>query len=223
MKSEEEIGQRLRQWGVDKFGNLTEFASQLGISASNLSQYLSGKSMPGNKMQERLRKLGCDITWLMTGMTRDQLDRGLVRTATNILEGRGKTVHDSIMPYDIKMYPVAGKVQAGKGALTFEYHRMEPGPPGVVVSEGYWFVVKGDSMEPRYYKSEMVFVRKDLKPENGDFAVVVWDDYTEAAIKQIFYKDGNIILRSINPAHEPILVSTKKISFIAKITHSKAK
>lgn len=218
------IGERLREWGLEKFGSVNAFAEALKIAQSQLSNYLNGRRIPGNKMQDRLRKLGCNITWLMTGETREQLEDGLVRVATKIIEGRGgKVVKDSTMPYSIKMYPVAGKVQAGKAVLTFEYHRMEPGPPGVIVPEGYWFIVKGDSMEPRYYKGEMVFVRKDLKPENGDFAVVVWNDYVEAAVKQIFYKDGNVILRSINPAHEPILVSIQKISFIAKITHSKTK
>lgn len=224
MKINEQIAERLREFGDRQFKSSVDFAKALGVSPQNLNSYLTGQRVPGNKMQRKLRVLGCDVGWLMTGLTREQAEQSLTRTATKIIEGRGgKVIKDSTMPYSIKMYPVAGKVQAGKGMLTFEYHRMEPGPPGVVVSEGYWFVVKGDSMEPRYFKGEMVFVRKDLKPENGDFAVVVWDDYTEAAIKQIFYKDGNIILRSINPAHEPILVSTQKISFIAKITHSKTK
>lgn len=224
MNIKAEIGERLREFGEQQFKSSVNFAKALGVSPQHLNAYLTGQRIPGNKMQDRLRKLGCDIGWLMTGLRREQVEQDFVRATTKITEGRGrKVVGESTMPYDIKMYPVAGKAQAGKGVLTFEYHRMEPGPPGVVVPEGYWFIVKGDSMEPRYYKGEMVFVRKDLKPENGDFAVVVWDDYTEAAIKQIFYKDGNAILRSINPAHEPILVSTQKISFIAKITHSKTK
>ena len=34
----------------------------------SLYQYLTGDHSPGRSMQERLRRLGCDIEWLMTGM-----------------------------------------------------------------------------------------------------------------------------------------------------------
>lgn len=39
----------------------------MGVSPSTLSQYTTGKCIPGNLMQDRLRSLGCDIEWLITG------------------------------------------------------------------------------------------------------------------------------------------------------------
>jgi transcriptional regulator with XRE-family HTH domain len=61
------IGVRIREFGLSRFSNLKAFAEALGIPQSTLSNYMSGAIRPGNKMQARLRELGCDIEWLMTG------------------------------------------------------------------------------------------------------------------------------------------------------------
>ncbi len=58
---------RLKKWGVEEFGSLVSFARALGISQQSLHDYTSGRTRPGNKMQSRLRKLGCDVEWMMTG------------------------------------------------------------------------------------------------------------------------------------------------------------
>jgi SOS-response transcriptional repressor LexA len=62
-----QIGERLRQFGEQRYPTLVDFAEALGISSESLHQYLAGKSKPGNKLQTRLRSVGCDIEWLMTG------------------------------------------------------------------------------------------------------------------------------------------------------------
>jgi transcriptional regulator with XRE-family HTH domain len=66
-----EIGKRLRSFGEGKYmfvhGWQKQFAHELETSAQTLSLYLRGDRIPGNKVQTRLRRLGCDIEWLMTG------------------------------------------------------------------------------------------------------------------------------------------------------------
>jgi hypothetical protein len=62
-----EISKRLKKWGLEEFGSLVSFAQALGISQQSLHDYTSGRTRPGNKMQPRLRRLGCDVEWLMTG------------------------------------------------------------------------------------------------------------------------------------------------------------
>ncbi len=66
-KSKQEISKRLRYFAHMRFGSLKELAAHLGVTSSTLSQYTTGKSIPGNTMQSRLRDIGCDIEWLMTG------------------------------------------------------------------------------------------------------------------------------------------------------------
>ena len=70
-----DISRRLKKWGVEEFGALVSFARALGISQQSLHDYTSGRTMPGNKMQSRLRSLGCDIEWLMTGSPRNAMTR----------------------------------------------------------------------------------------------------------------------------------------------------
>jgi hypothetical protein len=62
-----EISKRLKKWGVEEYGSLVSFARALGISQQSLHDYTSARTRPGNKMQSRLRELGCDVEWLMTG------------------------------------------------------------------------------------------------------------------------------------------------------------
>jgi transcriptional regulator with XRE-family HTH domain len=68
-KKPNEIGQRLRQWSATQFPSLAAFARALGWIPQNLTPYLNGTILPGNALQAKLRKLGCDIEWLMTGKT----------------------------------------------------------------------------------------------------------------------------------------------------------
>jgi hypothetical protein len=62
-----ETSRRLKKWGLEEFGSLVSFSRALGISQQSLHDYTSGRTLPGNKTQSRLRALGCDIEWLMTG------------------------------------------------------------------------------------------------------------------------------------------------------------
>jgi transcriptional regulator with XRE-family HTH domain len=74
MNIKQEIGQRLRQFGLTKFKSMSEFARALGMSQQNLNGYLSGNRLPGNKMEERLRLLGCDIILLEHGIEKKELN-----------------------------------------------------------------------------------------------------------------------------------------------------
>jgi hypothetical protein len=66
--NEREIGKRLRNWGLGQYGSLGSFAEALRLRNQNtLSPYFSGVRKPGNSLQSRLRELGCDVEWLMTG------------------------------------------------------------------------------------------------------------------------------------------------------------
>jgi transcriptional regulator with XRE-family HTH domain len=61
-----QISQRLRDF-AHKLGGPSALARALDVTPQTLNNYLNGRSVPGVRMQERLRKVGCDIEWLMTG------------------------------------------------------------------------------------------------------------------------------------------------------------
>lgn len=65
------IGERLNEFAIkrhgSKHGYKTLFAKELSMTSNTLSHYLNDKLQPGNGLQQKLRELGCDIEWLMTG------------------------------------------------------------------------------------------------------------------------------------------------------------
>ena len=58
---------RIRKFGLRKFGSIKEFAKAMGMSPSNLQAYLQNRRKPGTPILKRLIQLGCDIDWLLTG------------------------------------------------------------------------------------------------------------------------------------------------------------
>jgi transcriptional regulator with XRE-family HTH domain len=62
-----QIGRRLHDFGIEKYGTMTAFAAALEISPQNLHGYVKGERRPGNKMKARLRQLGADVDWIMMG------------------------------------------------------------------------------------------------------------------------------------------------------------
>jgi len=179
-----------------------KYAEGLGISDKQLSNILGERSPIGPSIREKLRELDCDITWLETG-----------KKTVGVME--------PVAQYLVREYPVAGRVKAGKGVLTFEYDRTEPGPPGYNKKDGWWFVIVGDSMQPKYEPGEMVFVSREVKPENNGYGIVVWNDFNEGVAKKIEYQDDVIILKSVNPNYQTSVVRKKEISFLGKILFTK--
>jgi len=59
-----EIGLRLREFLIGKFGKLNIAADYLGIGPQNLNKYLKGKYVPGGELISKLIESGCDIAWL---------------------------------------------------------------------------------------------------------------------------------------------------------------
>lgn len=69
------IGGRLRHFAEGKFGGISRLADALGISQPRLSHYVSDKRAIPPEVVQKLAQLGCDITWLMTGETREDLNK----------------------------------------------------------------------------------------------------------------------------------------------------
>jgi transcriptional regulator with XRE-family HTH domain len=59
------IGEKMRRFGLSRYSSLGEFATALDMSLASLSQYLNDKSLPGAKILQKLRGLGCDMNWLL--------------------------------------------------------------------------------------------------------------------------------------------------------------
>ena len=67
MDNKSEIANRLEKWILENYKTKTAFCKDAGMSLQSLNIYTSGVSGIGNKFLKRLRELGCDVDWLITG------------------------------------------------------------------------------------------------------------------------------------------------------------
>ncbi len=87
MEKDKEISGRLRVFGEAHYTSMAAFARSIGISSQQLNDYMSGKAGVGVKMLKRLRAVGCDIEWLLTGRSRE--GDGKIRELISILKQHG--------------------------------------------------------------------------------------------------------------------------------------
>jgi transcriptional regulator with XRE-family HTH domain len=92
MAIKHEIGQRLRQFGEKEFKSMADFARALGIRPQNLNAYLSGRRTPGNKLEEKLRGMKCDMIWLQHGKSRELINHQFNVALGNIVNAQGDRI-----------------------------------------------------------------------------------------------------------------------------------
>jgi len=66
-----QIAQRFEEFGIQLCGSSHGwkklFAQKLGVSPNHITDILGMRAAIGGKTQARLRELGCDVEWLLTG------------------------------------------------------------------------------------------------------------------------------------------------------------
>lgn len=67
------------------------------------------------------------------------------------------------------------------------------------------FKVKGDSMEPRYYDGDIVYVKSQPTLDNGQIGAFLYND--EQYLKKYIFENGKHILRSLNNKYKDIVIS----------------
>jgi transcriptional regulator with XRE-family HTH domain len=75
-------GEKLRIWAKKNFGSLKKLAEILEFSPVNLSMYAKDKRDPGAPFLRKIRKMGCDINWLLS-------------------EDDGNALHEPKIPYGL--------------------------------------------------------------------------------------------------------------------------
>lgn len=190
-----EIGLRIRECAEKRFGKrgMSAYAKALGISPAVLNDYLSGKTKPGNKMQERFRDIGEDVEYIMTGEKKPIIE-------TNIILAKGK------------MYKVIISVNAGDPDHIFREENYTGEEVFFAIERERAFSVKviGDSMQCNNAKTinpgDYVLVDMDAAIFNGDVIVVNLRSGRQMIKQFIQGENDEIILRSFNPDHPDIVV-----------------
>lgn len=203
-KDNHPVAKRLREVALTRYKSMAEFARMLEMKAQTLNDYLSGKSLPGNKLQARLRSLDFDIEYIMTGKKRH----------VDSLTGFGKAT-----------YPLVSHIRAGSGTVSsYEVHskRTLEGPSDPRYKGALFFEVKGKSMEPRWEEGDVVLVHPRIKPKHGEYGVVCWDQ-EDGALKKVYFKEKKLILQSLNPEFAAIFVDAPSIWFMGRVLWTKHK
>ena len=93
-------------------------------------------------------------------------------------------------------------------------------------SDCFYLQVVGDSMKnARILPDDLVYVHKQNYLDNGEIGVFLLDN-SEATIKRIQYRDGNIILQPENDDYSPIVLTAQDVlnrnfQIIGKVLHNR--
>ncbi len=130
------------------------------------------------------------------------------------------------IPNDI---PEVGLAQAGRGHFFDDngwpvntWSRRHHRPADVTDPHAYILRVEGDSMEPFLRKGHCLICVTNRPPHHGDYVVVQLKS-GEVMVKELSEADGRIILKSINPLHDPVVVEKSEIRAMHPVAWIKRK
>ena len=136
-------------------------------------------------------------------------------------------MHADLSNIPVTEVPVIGVVRGGEPLLADQnylgYEHVMP--DDTTHGQCFYLEVVGDSMKnARILPGDLVYVRKQDYLENGDIGVVMIDN--EATVKQIFYRDGNMVLQPANDDYQPIVLTAedlqeKQVRIIGKVLHNR--
>ncbi len=157
---------------------MSKFAAALEMKPQALQSYLGGGSKPGNKMQGKLRDLGCDIDWLMTGKISNESEIGDIIPLMNV--------------------PVYSHVNAGSKKWVVSDEIIDYiAIPRSSDNTLFGLVVKGDSMYDEIKDGDTIILSGKADIKNGDLCVVEWID-GDKHLRRVAFDKNNIVLTSKN-------------------------
>ncbi len=134
-----------------------------------------------------------------------------VKEGSKIIQIRDHIEYISRPLYDLP-------ASAGNGQfLDSSHYEMMDFPAGVVPPDSTFCVrVSGDSMEPKFYDQDVVFVKQMPVINSGEIGVFVLND--EGFIKKYVCEGENCSLVSLNPAYEPIVLKkSDRLKLLGKV------
>lgn len=203
---------------LTKYGSKAEVARALRTNATSVSQWETGNRFindPG--MMEKIAfECGKPLGWL--------LDSGAPRLG-DVTSSFPSGPRFSIKPR--QRIPLISYASAGPGS-GIEWEDAYPVGSGMEMIEapsylkdenGYALRVSGDSMSPKYTEGMIVFVSPQTEPVNNDFIVARLRD-GQVLLKRLRLTNGTVILESVNPSYDPVIVHRHDIISMSKVVGS---
>ena len=224
-----------------KYKEQRDFAAQLGITPSMVSEWRRRKSASFNRRLPQIAvALDTTTEYLLTGegpKSRNQIvgtvGAGVIGAAAAITcppltalgaivtgamgTGKSKKLADNLQSLDMETFhriPILGRISAGL-PLYAEQHIEGYTLTDLNGGAEYFALrVSGDSMNAaRIQDGDILIVRRQDEVENGEVAVVMVGD-DDATVKR-FYATGSTVTlmpQSTNPDHQPQIYDTTKTS-----------
>jgi phage repressor protein C with HTH and peptisase S24 domain len=194
---------------------LDALAERYGLSASGLAKKAGLDATSFNKS----KRIAADghLRWPST------------ESIAKVLDATGATVDEFISLINRnggrrqQPLPLIGYAQAGAGGF-FDDGGYPVGSgwdevhfPGIEDPQAYALEVSGDSMAPLYREGDRLIVAPNESVRVGDRVVVKTID-GEVMAKELKRQTAKVIeLRSLNPAHEDLVLPLDKVTWIARI------
>jgi hypothetical protein len=193
----------------------TKFAKALEMSYENLRQYLTGKSIPGNKMQARLRRIGVVPEWVMYG------------TGKPPVKGHPDLSMALSTPGAIKekMFRVRDSVPSNASEFAEAVDLYQPWAVEDLSTADHVFVEVNESMaegmRPFINPGDRVMIVRRAQFKDGDLVAAHWG-HGDGAIKIYRRVDEKVQLWSVSPSVEPVTFSARMVQLYKVVLIRKA-
>lgn len=204
----ERLQQIIRDRGIkqaDILAAAQPYCERYGVklNKSDLSQFVNGKSNPGQwKLTVLALALNVSESWLMG------LDVPMERQSSDSTEDSVKLLGSisNLLPLPkTRKVPRLGTIACGEPILAQEnIENYDRAPEGVNCD--FTLKCKGDSMVgARIHDGDIVYIRLQEEVENGEIAAVLVDDSGEsnATLKRVYLYENQIVLQAENPKYSP--------------------
>ena len=189
------------------------------LNKSDLSQFVNGKSNPGQwKLTVLALALNVSESWLMG------LDVPMERQSSDPVDPAPALLGSipNLLPLPkTREVPRLGTIACGEPILAQEnIEDYDKAPEGVNCD--FTLKCKGDSMVgARINDGDVVYIRQQDEVENGEIAAVLVDDVGEsnATLKRVYLYENQIVLQAENPKYSPLVYTGEdmnKVRIIGK-------
>lgn len=189
---------------------LQEVADRAGVSLAAVQRYEKGR-VPRGDILSRLASV--------------------FRVTANFLLNGDEVINEAVEAYGVppgipEDIPVVGRGRGGQGEFNVDGYPVGEGmrrvrrPYDVRDPNAFAVLISGDSMSPRYEAGDIVVCSPAHGWVDGDYCVVVTVD-DEAMVKRVYRRDGGLLLLSIAPGYDPVLLANGSVRAVHKIVWRK--
>lgn len=195
----ETMAKRL-EWSRKQKGlSQADLGAKLCVSQGAIEKAENGKTRKPKFLPEAAHVLGVPYSWLSLGKVGEQPENTYQQKAP--VYGFASGSNDKMMLND--------------GAIIDHQPRHNPN----MGNDGFYMIVVGDSMEPRYEQGEKIAVSKSLPPRKGRDVVIEFIDGS-AAVKKLKEKTSReIICQQLNPKKEIKYNTNEVLNIYAVVGH----